>query len=66
MLAGLCDLVVAGTTAVGRPGEAPAEDAAASAPALEDDEDDALNATFGTEDGIGDDAATDEESGGGG
>ena len=30
--------------------------------ALEDDEDDALNATFGTEDGMWPDAATDEES----
>ena len=67
VLAGLCDLVVASHYArwdgpeYAR--EAPAEDAAASESlALEDDEDDALNATFGTEDGIGDDAATDEES----
>lgn len=67
VLAGLCDLVVARHYArwdgpeYAR--EAPAEDAAASESlALEDDEDDALNATFGTEDGIGDDAATDEES----
>ena len=64
VLAGLCDLVVASHYArwdgpeYAR--EAPAEDAAASESlALEDD---ALNATFGTEDGIGDDAATDEES----
>ena len=67
VLAGLCDLVVASHYArwdgpeYAR--EAPAEDAAASESlALDDDEDDALNATFGTEDGIGDDAATDEES----
>ena len=67
VLAGLCDLVVASHYArwdgpeYAR--EAPAEDAAASESlALEDDEADALNATFGTEDGIGDDAATDEES----
>ena len=67
VLAGLCDLVVASHYArwdgpeYAR--EPPAEDAAASESlALEDDEDDALNATFGTEDGIGDDAATDEES----
>ena len=67
VLAGLCDLVVARHYArwdgpeYAR--EAPAEDAAASESlALEDDEDDALNATFGTDDGIGDDAATDEES----
>jgi hypothetical protein len=53
---------------VGRPGVrargARWRDAAVSSEslALEDDDDDALNKTFGTEDGIGDDAATDEES----
>ena len=66
VLAGLCDLVVASHYSrwdgPEYAPEAPLEDAAASAPAFEEDEDDALNATFGTEDGIGDEAATDEES----